>query len=125
MRSVIFPGYFDIDSGAAVFPEHYTGYLLNDLFDRMQAQIETAFLYVGDDMTSACGKAAQITSRFFEQLPEVQEMLLKDVQAGFDGDRLRRVKRRLFSPIRDFWQFMCIVWHTSFIWRRFRLFQGL
>ena len=75
MRSVIFPGYFDIDSGAAVFPEHYTGYLLNDLFDRMQAQIETAFLYVGDDMTSACGKAAQITSRFFEQLPEVQEML--------------------------------------------------
>ena len=50
MRSVIFPGYFDIDSGAAVFPEHYTGYLLNDLFDRMQAQIETAFLYIGEDM---------------------------------------------------------------------------
>ena len=47
MRSVIFPGYFDIDSGAAVFPEHYTGYLLNYLFDRMQAQIETAFLYIG------------------------------------------------------------------------------
>ena len=86
MRSVIFPGYFDIDSGAAVFPEHYTGYLLNDLFDRMQAQIETAFLYVGDDMTSACGKAAQITSRFFEQLPEIQRLLLTDVQAGFDGD---------------------------------------
>lgn len=65
MRSVIFPGYFDIDSGAAVFPEHYTGYLLNDLFDRMQAQIETAFLYIGEDMPSACGKAAQVTSRFF------------------------------------------------------------
>ena len=43
MRSVIFPGYFDIDSGAAVFPEHYTGYLLNDLFDRMQAQIRDGF----------------------------------------------------------------------------------
>ena len=95
MRSVIFPGYFDIDSGAAVFPEHYTGYLLNDLFDRMQAQIETAFLYVGDDMTSACGKAAQITSRFFEQLPEVQEMLLKDVQAGFDGDPAAKSKEEI------------------------------
>ena len=95
MRSVIFPGYFDIDSGAAVFPEHYTGYLLNDLFDRMQAQIETAFLYVGDDMTSACGKAAQVTSRFFEQLPEVQEMLLKDVQAGFDGDPAAKSKEEI------------------------------
>ena len=95
MRSVIFPGYFDIDSGAAVFPEHYTGYLLNDLFDRMQAQIETAFLYVGEDMTSACGKAAQITSRFFEQLPEVQEMLLKDVQAGFDGDPAAKSKEEI------------------------------
>ena len=73
MRSVIFPGYFDIDSGAAVFPEHY----------------------VGDDMTSACGKAAQITSRFFEQLPEVQEMLLKDVQAGFDGDPAAKSKEEI------------------------------
>ena len=95
MRSVIFPGYFDIDSGAAVFPEHYTGYLLNDLFDRMQAQIETAFLYIGEDMPSACGKAAQVTSRFFEQLPEVQEMLLKDVQAGFDGDPAAKSKEEI------------------------------
>ena len=39
MRSVIFPGYFDIDSGASVFPEHYTGYLLNYLFDSIQAKI--------------------------------------------------------------------------------------
>ena len=110
MRSVIFPGYFDIDSGAAVFPEHYTGYLLNDLFDRMQAQIETAFLYVGDDMTSACGKAAQITSRFFEQLPEVQEMLLKDVQAGFDGDPAAKKKRDYFL----YPGFLAIyVYHTS------------
>ena len=95
MRSVIFPGYFDIDSGAAVFPEHYTGYLLNDLFDRMQAQIETAFLYVGEDMTSACGKAAQITSRFFEQLPEIQRLLLTDVQAGFDGDPAAKSKEEI------------------------------
>ena len=72
MRSVIFPGYFDIDSGAAVFPEHYTGYLLNDLFDRLQEQIEIAFLKVGEKPTSACGKASQVTAKFFEQLPDLQ-----------------------------------------------------
>ena len=103
MRSVIFPGYFDIDSGAAVFPEHYTGYLLNDLFDRMQAQIETAFLYIGEDMPSACGKAAQVTSRFFEQLPEVQEMLLKDVQAGFDGDPAAKSKEEIIFSYPGFY----------------------
>ena len=46
-------------------------------------------------MPSACGKAAQVTSRFFEQLPEVQEMLLKDVQAGFDGDPAAKSKEEI------------------------------
>ena len=63
MRSVIFPGYFDVDSGAAVFPEHYTGYLLNDLFDRMRKQVEIAFLYVGEEQTKACGKASKVETR--------------------------------------------------------------
>ena len=92
---------------------------------KRQAQIETAFLYIGEDMPSACGKAAQVTSRFFEQLPEVQEMLLKDVQAGFDGDPAAKSKEEIIFSYPGFWQFMCIVWHTSCIWRRFRLSQGL
>ena len=95
MRSVIFPGYFDVDSGAAVFPEHYTGYLLNDLFDRMRKQVEIAFLYVGEEQTKACGKASKVTASFFNQLPDVQEMLLKDVQAGFDGDPAAKSKEEI------------------------------
>ena len=31
MRSIIFPGYFSVDSSASVFPEHYVAYRLNDL----------------------------------------------------------------------------------------------
>ena len=95
MRSVIFPGYFDVDSGAAVFPEHYTGYLLNDLFDRMRKQVEIAFLYMGEEQTHACGKASKVTASFFNQLPDVQEMLLKDVQAGFDGDPAAKSKEEI------------------------------
>ena len=33
MRSIIFPGYFSVDSSASVFPEHYVAYRLNDLYD--------------------------------------------------------------------------------------------
>ena len=43
MNQLFFGDIFDIDSGAAVFPEHYTGYLLNSLFDRMQAQVGQLF----------------------------------------------------------------------------------
>ncbi len=46
-------------------------------------------------MTSACGKGSTGNLRFFEQLPEVQEMLLKDVQAGFDGDPAAKSKEEI------------------------------
>ena len=39
MRSIIFPGYFSVDSSASVFPEHYVAYRLNDLYDCLQEQI--------------------------------------------------------------------------------------
>ena len=49
MRSIIFPGYFSVDSSASVFPEHYVAYRLNDLYDCLQEQIEIAFLYQGEE----------------------------------------------------------------------------
>ena len=45
LRSVIFPGYFGVDSSSRIFPEHYVGYRLNFLYDRLKEQIEIALLY--------------------------------------------------------------------------------
>lgn len=95
LRSVIFPGYFNVDSGAAIFPEYYTGYLLNDLYDRMEAEIEIAFLYQGEERQHAAQHAETVACGFFEKLPEIQEMLLKDVQAGFDGDPAAKSKEEI------------------------------
>lgn len=95
LRSVIFPGYFNVDSGAAIFPEHYTGYLLNDLYDRMKGEIEIAFLYQGEEQQAAAEHAETVSCSFFEQLPEIQKMLLKDVQAGFDGDPAAKSKEEI------------------------------
>ena len=53
MRSIIFPGYFSVDSSASVFPEHYVAYRLNDLYDCLQEQIEIAFLYQGEEEQKA------------------------------------------------------------------------
>ena len=95
LRAIIFPGYFGMDSCAQEFPEYFTGSRLNSLYDRLKAQIEIAFEYYREDDSSAGEHADDITSIFFSKLPDVQEMLLKDVQAGFDGDPAAKSKEEI------------------------------
>ena len=99
LRAVIFPGYFWSDSAAGMFPEYYTGYRLNDLYDRLKEQIEIALLYANQEMEQqeASEQADRICGGFFEKLPEVQERLLKDVQAGSDGDPAAKSKEEIIS----------------------------
>ncbi len=94
LRPVIFPGYFGEDSAARMFPEHYVGSRLNSLYDRLKEQIGIALL-CGEEPCSAPEEAERICSEFFEKLPQVQELLLKDVQAGFDGDPAARSKEEI------------------------------
>lgn len=99
LRSVIFPGYFGEDTAARMFPGQFTAYLLNDFYDRMKKQVEIAFLYADQNMEQkeAEEKAENICSDFFRQLPEVQKRLLKDVQAGFDGDPAAKSREEIIS----------------------------
>ena len=103
MRSIIFPGYFSVDSSASVFPEHYVAYRLNDLYDCLQEQIEIAFLYQGDEEQKAKEHAEQITERFFANVPEIQRMLLTDLQAGFDGDPAAKSKEEIIFSYPGFY----------------------
>ena len=86
LKSIVFPGYFSTDTSATVFPEYYVGHRLNDLYDRLKNQIEIALLYHGEEPEEAAAHADRTACGFFEQLPEIQRLLLTDVQAGFDGD---------------------------------------
>ena len=81
--------------------EHFAGYRLNDLYDRLKEQIEIALLYANPQMEQdgASEEAARICGGFFEQLPDVQQRLLKDVQAGFDGDPAAKSKEEILSLI--------------------------
>ena len=103
MRSIIFPGYFSVDSSASVFPEHYVAYRLNDLYDCLQEQIEIAFLYQGEEEQKAKEHAEQITERFFANVPEIQRMLLTDLQAGFDGDPAAKSKEEIIFSYPGFY----------------------
>ena len=50
LKSVIFPGYLGVETSARIFPEHYAGYWLNDLYDRkmcIRDSLTPAFYGVG------------------------------------------------------------------------------
>ena len=68
LRSVIFPGYFWNDSAAKIFPEHFAGYRLNDLYDMLKGQIEIALLYANPELEQdgAQEEADRICAGFFE-----------------------------------------------------------
>lgn len=95
LKSIVFPGYFSTDTSATVFPEYYVGHRLNDIYDRLKNQIEIALLYHGEEPEEAAACADRTTCGFFEQLPEIQRLLLTDVQAGFDGDPAAKSKEEI------------------------------
>lgn len=95
LKSIVFPGYFSTDTSATVFPEYYVGHRLNDIYDRLKNQIEIALLYHGEEPEEAAAHADRTTCGFFDQLPEIQRLLLTDVQAGFDGDPAAKSKEEI------------------------------
>ena len=125
LRSVIFPGYFWNDSAAKVFPEYFAGYRLNDLYDRLKEQIEIALLYAQPELEQegAEEEADRICAGFFEQLPEVQQRLLKDVQRDSTVIRLPRAKKKLYHLILVCLPFMYIAWLIFYIKKKFRIFR--
>lgn len=95
LKSIVFPGYFSTDTSATIFPEYYVGHRLNDIYDRLKNQIEIALLYHGEEPEEAAARADRTTCGFFKQLPEIQRLLLTDVQAGFDGDPAAKSKEEI------------------------------
>lgn len=99
LRKVIFPGYFSLDSSVQDFPEYYVGHWLPDIYERLKDQITVALIYQDgeqpQDRAQLVEKAENICALFFKKLPYVQLMLLKDVQAGFDGDPAAKSKEEI------------------------------
>ena len=82
LQKLIFPAYFGEKKFLALPPEQYGVLLMNQIYDTLQKQIALAL----EEDEGRQQDATEICNRFFEQLPEIQQMLMKDMQAEFDGD---------------------------------------
>ena len=85
IRKIIFPGYFLSDDETLVEPTYYIGDCLSQLNLILTKEIYSALKAAGVE-----GDAHALAGALIEKLPQIQQMILLDVQACFDGDPAAR-----------------------------------
>ena len=81
MRKVMFPGYFSTENN-----DFFLGYTLMNIWNVLLEQLRLAFSYKNDNMEEVESRAQAVCEDFFRTIPSVQRMLVKDVEAEFQGD---------------------------------------
>ena len=90
LRRVMFPGYFGQEMlTTSTSPAYFIGQTLIDVERALREQVVLAFAYTAEE--SHCeaqvqARADEVCAAFFNALPEIQRVLLTDVQALYDGD---------------------------------------
>lgn len=95
LRRVIFPGYYGDENITATLPEYFIGNALTHIYDMLYQQVDAALSYKCDGSPSCCGRTEEVCKTFFDKIPYIQEMLLKDVQAAFEGDPAAKSKEEV------------------------------
>ncbi|MDD6037990.1 MAG: serine acetyltransferase, partial [bacterium] len=89
MRCVMFAGYMEQEDCLRSNLDDYVAYKFSNTIYELRELIAAALECANRDEKyheQIEKKAEDISCRFAERIPALQELLLKDVQAGFDGD---------------------------------------
>lgn len=91
LKKLMFPGYFSTELLEVGNASYYIGQMLSNLHTKMKKQIALALAYDKEESVSALSpeiqeQAENICFTFFNEVPSIQELLLLDIQAGYDGD---------------------------------------
>lgn len=98
LRRVMFPRYFGDETPTGTNPEYFIGETLIRIEDSLRRQLKEALLFKGAENISeeeVEARVNEICKNFFEKLPEIQRVLLTDVQAAFDGDPAAQSKEEI------------------------------
>ncbi|MDD7403512.1 MAG: serine O-acetyltransferase EpsC [Butyribacter sp.] len=98
LRQIMFPGYFDDEHLGRTLPDFFLGHNLVKLYNSLYSQIIAALAQqqkeVADDVAIS-KKTDEICTAFFSALPDIQKLLMKDVQAAYDGDPAAHSKEEI------------------------------
>ena len=84
LQKISFPGYFGAEKYLS--REAYAEGLLVSLHEKLKAQIKITLAGSTADKETIRNKAKELTTAFMEQIPQVQDLLMKDVEATMAGD---------------------------------------
>ena len=89
LRRVIFPGYFGAENITLISPEYFIGERMANIYEALKTQVEKAYYYRDYKIFSSeeiSRKSEEVCTNFIRKIPYIQQMLMKDVEAAFDGD---------------------------------------
>lgn len=97
LRKITFPGYFGTANMAYVSKDNFAGNRLAIIYERLFSQIKIALAYGHKDVDSKEieTKAEELTLKFLKKIPEIQALLLKDVDAQLTGDPAANSKEEI------------------------------
>lgn len=98
LRQIMFPGYFDEERLSRDLPGFFLGHNLLKLYEALYNQVKSAIAQVEKENTDdreLTDRTEEICSKFFSALPDIQQKLMRDVQAGFDGDPAAKSKEEI------------------------------
>ena len=122
IRMVISPGYFN-EAGRQNSRQDVQGLvvgaIITDIYLELTNEIETAFLMQKEN-TKASGTAipaSEISAKLIEKLADIQQLLYKDAEAGFDGDPAAKSKDEIILTYPGFFAvFVYRIAHILFSW---------
>lgn len=98
LRQIMFPGYFDSERLSRTVPEYFLGHNLIKLYDSLSDQIRSALMQQAKNQADEQYIEKQVEDiciHFFSSLSRIQKLLIKDVQAAFDGDPAAKTKEEI------------------------------
>lgn len=98
VRSLVFPGYYAGEALKGVGAENYVAEQIMRIRNALRTQVREAFLFRDAAALPAAdieAKTDAVVDAFMAELPHIQELLFKDVQAAFDGDPAAQSKQEI------------------------------
>lgn len=98
LRQIMFPGYFDEERLSRNLPDFFLGHSILKIYDVLSGQIKSALAQCMRGELSDAELEERADSScvaFFSRLPCIQQMLMRDVEAAFNGDPAAHSKEEI------------------------------
>jgi len=88
IRRVIFPGYFGTENTAYVSFDNFAGNMLAEIYEKLYKQLYIAlsFRRKEHELEKTKEEAERIALDFIRRIPDIQQLIFKDVEAEIEGD---------------------------------------